>query len=56
MLLHACLGLNQAIEEDVLCELEEMERLCDIDDILSYRSAAEREIKVHIVVILALEC
>ncbi|CDP16881.1 unnamed protein product [Coffea canephora] len=45
MLLHACLGLNQAIEEDVLCELEEMERLCDIDDILSYRSAAEREIK-----------
>nr|XP_027100369.1 uncharacterized protein LOC113719357 isoform X2 [Coffea arabica] len=40
-----CLQQDQAIEEDVLCELEEMERLSDIDDILSYRSAAEREIK-----------
>lgn len=28
-----------------------MEKLCDIDDILSYRSAAERELKVHVVLI-----
>ncbi|KAL3502378.1 hypothetical protein ACH5RR_036827, partial [Cinchona calisaya] len=40
-----CLQQDQAIDEYVLRELEEMEKLCDIDEILSYRSTAERELK-----------
>lgn len=34
------------IDEDVLRELEEMEMASDINDILSYRSAAELELQV----------
>ncbi|XP_044509521.1 uncharacterized protein LOC123228248 isoform X4 [Mangifera indica] len=40
-----CLQQDQAIEESVILELEKMEKDCDIDDILSYRSAAEYELQ-----------
>ncbi|CAI9097127.1 OLC1v1033463C2 [Oldenlandia corymbosa var. corymbosa] len=40
-----CLQKDQVIDEDILQALERMERLSDIDDILTYRSVAEREIK-----------
>jgi hypothetical protein len=37
---------NQSIDEDILRELEQMEKESDLDDILSYRSAAEHELQV----------
>ncbi|KAJ0089376.1 hypothetical protein Patl1_33066 [Pistacia atlantica] len=40
-----CLQQEQPIEESVIMELEQMEKDCDIDDILSYRSAAECELQ-----------
>ncbi|XP_059667459.1 uncharacterized protein LOC132312914 [Cornus florida] len=40
-----CLRQEQLIDEDILWELEQMEKESDIDDILSYRSTAERELK-----------
>ncbi|KAJ0027885.1 hypothetical protein Pint_36533 [Pistacia integerrima] len=38
-------GVVAPIEESVIMELEQMEKDCDIDDILSYRSAAECELQ-----------
>ncbi|KDO50191.1 hypothetical protein CISIN_1g0000282mg, partial [Citrus sinensis] len=40
-----CLQQEQAIDESVVRELEQMEKESDVDDILSYRSAAERELQ-----------
>ncbi|KAE8077724.1 hypothetical protein FH972_016258 [Carpinus fangiana] len=36
---------EQSIDEDILRELEQMEKESDLDDILSYRSAAEHELQ-----------
>jgi hypothetical protein len=36
---------DQLVDEDILQELEQMEKESDIDDILSYRSAAEHELQ-----------
>ncbi|XVE86346.1 hypothetical protein DITRI_Ditri18aG0027900 [Diplodiscus trichospermus] len=36
---------DQPIDESIIRDLEEMEKECDIDDILSYRSAAEYELQ-----------
>lgn len=45
----ACSCFNfQVIEEDVLLDLEKMEKASDIDDILCYRSVAEHELHVYI--------
>ncbi|VFQ83984.1 unnamed protein product [Cuscuta campestris] len=40
-----CLQQEQVIPEDVIHMLEEIEKESDIDEILSYRSAAERELQ-----------
>lgn len=40
-----CLQQEQAIDESVVRELEQMEKESDVDDILSYRSAAECELQ-----------
>lgn len=37
----------QSIDEYILRELELMEKELDLDDILSYRSAAEHELQVY---------
>ncbi|KAA8547313.1 hypothetical protein F0562_003823 [Nyssa sinensis] len=44
-----CLRREQLIDEDILRELEEMEKDYDIDDILSYRSTAECELQEFLV-------
>ncbi|KAF3943895.1 hypothetical protein CMV_029587, partial [Castanea mollissima] len=36
---------EQSVDEDILRELEKMEKESDVDDILSYRSAAEHELQ-----------
>lgn len=36
----------QLVSKDILQELEEMDKECDIDDILSYRSLAEQQLQV----------
>lgn len=37
---------HQMIDEDVEQELEEMEKVTDIEDILNYRAVAEQELEV----------
>ncbi|KAG8380914.1 hypothetical protein BUALT_Bualt06G0066200 [Buddleja alternifolia] len=44
-----CLRHDQVMEDDVQHELEEMEKETDIDDILNYRSVAERELEDFLV-------
>lgn len=44
------------IEEDVQQELEEMEKATDIDDILGYRSMAERELEVRMMLRMLRNC
>ncbi|KAK4437331.1 Vacuolar protein sorting-associated protein 13 [Sesamum alatum] len=44
-----CLRHDQVIEQDVQHELEEMEKETDVDDILNYRSVAERELEDFLV-------
>ncbi|GFQ03174.1 putative vacuolar protein sorting-associated protein 13b [Phtheirospermum japonicum] len=44
-----CLRHDQVIKEDVQHELEKMEKETDIDDILNYRSVAERELEDFLV-------
>jgi hypothetical protein len=38
--------LFQIVSEDILQELENMDRECDIDDILNYRTIAEQQLQV----------
>jgi hypothetical protein len=36
----------QIVSEDILQELENMDKECDIDDILNYRTIAEQQLQV----------
>ena len=45
-----CIFNYQPIDESTRWELEQMEKELDIDDILSYRSAAECELQVRFLV------
>ncbi|XP_012848280.1 PREDICTED: putative vacuolar protein sorting-associated protein 13B [Erythranthe guttata] len=45
-----CLRHDQVVEEDVQHILEEMEKETDIDDILNYRSVAECELEVMLLI------
>lgn len=38
----------QLVDDDVLQDLEQMEKESDLDDILNYRSAAESEMQVSV--------
>ena len=39
-------AIFQIVSEDILQELENMDRECDIDDILNYRTIAEQQLQV----------
>ena len=39
-------AIFQIVSEDILQELENMDKECDIDDILNYRTIAEQQLQV----------
>ncbi|CAH1424589.1 unnamed protein product [Lactuca virosa] len=44
-----CLRKEQPLDEEIVLELDQMEKISDIEDILSYRSAAEHELQEFLV-------